>query len=116
MRLTPGRVLFAFLFFTSFIDGIYSIRQTGSPWLNDELSRIVFVWLIWWWLKEDSRRSGIMWVLDLGMFLLMGWIFILPYHLFKTRGFKGFIPILFFMAVYLAGIASAAILSGVLGW
>lgn len=109
--LTPGRVLFVLIFFVQFVDGLYVIRQIDSPLVYDVMSRIAVVWVIWWWLMDDSRRLGVTWFHDLGMFLFIAWIFILPYHLFKTRGFRAFIPILAFILTALCGSVAAAVFS-----
>jgi hypothetical protein len=108
---TPARVFFPLLFVVQFFDSFYASRRLETPWLFDILSRVALIWLIWWWLRDDSRRLGITWVLDLGMFLVIAWIFILPYHLFKTRGLKAFIPILAFILVTVSGAAAAVIVS-----
>jgi len=50
-------------------------------------------------------------MLDLGMFLFIAWVVLLPYHLFKTRGLKAFIPILAFILTILCGIVAAAVVS-----
>ncbi|MEQ1924273.1 MAG: hypothetical protein ABL952_17370, partial [Pyrinomonadaceae bacterium] len=72
------------------------------------------IWLFWLWLREDSRNYGIAWVLDLGMFLFMAWPLILPYHLFKTRGLKAFIPILAYVLTILLGTLAAAVVTSLL--
>lgn len=91
------------------------MRQLEAPWTFDVLSPIAFIWLIWWWLRDDSRKYGISWMLDLGMFLLMAWPIILPYHLFKTRGLSAFIPILTFILVVVSGTVTAVAVSAFLG-
>jgi len=94
-----------------FLSTLYQLRGLETHWLFDALSRIAIVWLIWLWLREDSRRLGITWMLDLGMFLFIAWVVLLPYHLFKTRGLKAFIPILAFILTILCGIVAAAVVS-----
>jgi hypothetical protein len=62
---------------------------------------------MWLWLISDSREHGISWPMDMGMFLYVAWIFVIPYHLFRTRGFSGVVPILMvvfaFMSAWLLG-------------
>ena len=55
-----------------------------------------------WWLKADIRRSGITNVYCPGLLFGYGWIVIIPYHLFKTRGARGLIPILVLIGSFLA--------------
>jgi hypothetical protein len=106
---TPSVVLFTFGFLFQFLAALYELRQLETPWPLDLLSRIAFVWLVWWWLRDDSRRRGITWALDLGMLLFAAWIVVLPYHLFKTRGLKAFIPVLAYILVVLCGSVAATI-------
>ena len=65
--------------------------------------------MFWWWLREDSGDRNITWPLDLGMFVYAGWFLLLPYHLVKTRGVKGFLGVLAFVAVAFAAWISSAI-------
>jgi hypothetical protein len=48
--------------------------------------------------------------MDLGMFLSIGWVLVLPYYLFKTRGIKAMIGIASFLGVCVAAWSSAAII------
>ncbi|MFZ1700408.1 MAG: hypothetical protein WBO10_04125 [Pyrinomonadaceae bacterium] len=114
-QLTSARLIFAAAFFSQFVANLYAYRLVEVPSAFDVLSPIAFVWLIWWWLRDDSRRRGITWVLDLGMFLWLAWFIVLPYHLFKTRGHAAFIPILALILTYLLAAASAAIVSTIIG-
>ena len=44
-----------------------------------------------WWFINDSKNHDIKWTneyLDIGMFLYAAWMFLVPYYLFKTRGWK----------------------------
>ncbi len=113
--LSPARIFFVYLFFYQFTFSLYEARQLELPDGLEILSGLAFVWLIWWWLRDDSRKRNIQWMLDLGFFLILAWIFILPYHLFKTRGFAAFIPILFFIFVLISAYAAAEIVSAVIG-
>ncbi len=106
---TPAAAIFVYTFALQFIDNLYALQGIESPAVWGVLSRIVFVWLIWLWLRDDSRKRGIGWVLDLGMFLYLAWMVVLPYHLFKTRGWAAFVPVLFFFAIALIGFVSAVV-------
>ncbi|CAN5310069.1 hypothetical protein BH20ACI2_BH20ACI2_07010 [soil metagenome] len=96
---------------------LFSLRGTAGRAAEgvEILSGLSFIWLIWWWLRDDSRKRNIWWVLDLGFFLFLTWFAILPYHLFKTRGLSAFIPILFFVFVLISGYAAAEIVSAIIG-
>ena len=102
-------VLLVYVFLAQFVEGLYAVREIEMPYSTFFLSRLAFVWLVWWWLREDSRRRGVTWMLDLGMFLMIAWPLLLLYHLFKTRGWAGLIPILWFILALLCGSVAAAV-------
>lgn len=112
---TPTKALFAFVFVAQFVTTLYSAREIALPLFFDFLYPFASLWLICWWLREDSRRTGVTWPIDLGMFLYIAWIFILPYHLFRTRGLKGFLGIFSFIGILIAAWVAAAIV-GILLW
>ena len=77
------------------------------------------LWIIGWWLRTDSRKRRVASVYDMGLFLCIAWPIVMPYYLVKTRGAKGLLVILGFIAAYfgaaIAGIivsVGAALLSG----
>ncbi|MGB7203408.1 MAG: hypothetical protein WBD16_14265 [Pyrinomonadaceae bacterium] len=106
----PTKVLFLFVFSTQFLATIYAAWQLEAPVVFEVLYRIAFLWLVWWWLVTDCKLTGVTWPMDLGMFLYIGWIFILPYYLFKTRGINAAIGIASFIGIFIAGWASAAVI------
>jgi len=103
------KVLLVFAFITNFVGNIYSAYEIELPADFEFLSRIALTWLLWWWLKEDSKRTEVSWPLDLGFFLYVAWIVIIPYHLFATRGLKGFVGILSFIGAFAAGWLAAVL-------
>ena len=116
VQMAPAtKVLFLFVFFAQFLESLYSARQIAPPTLFEFLYPFAFLWMIWWWLNEDSRNTGTTWPLDLGMFLYVASIFLIPYYLFKTRGVRGFIGIAAFIGMLLGGMVCGAIV-GVLIW
>lgn len=112
---TPVKILFPFAFLTQFVEVMYAAFQRPTPNFFDPLYGLAYAWLLTWWLAVDSRRRGISWPLDTGMWVYYAWFFFLPYHLFKTRGLRGFIPILCLLAAILAGWFTAVIVIYV-GW
>lgn len=105
----PTGLLYLFLLVTQIIWMFYAARGIELPPAFTILHRLGFFWIIGWWLQRDSREHGFSWVYDLGLFLYIAWPFILLYYLFKTRGWKGFIPILavagIYLGTYLIGLA-----------
>jgi hypothetical protein len=112
---TPAKVLFIFTFFTQFVGVLYSARAVELPALFQLLYSVATAWLFWWWLTEDSKQTGARWPsMDLGFLLFVAWIVIIPYHLFATRGWRGFIGILTYVGVFLAGWLAAVFVSIIL--
>ena len=111
----PAKVLFSFAFFTQFVAALYSAKAFELPVLIQFLYWLALGWVMWWWLKEDSKQAGFAWpMMDLGYFIIVAWIVIIPYYLFATRGLKGFIGILSFIGVFLAGWLAANFVSIIL--
>lgn len=97
----PTILLYLFLIITQFVNGIYGASEAEPPPAHLLLHPFGFLWAVGWWLMRDSRRRGVKWVFDMGLFLYLAWPFIMPYYLFKTRGVKGFLTILIFVGAYL---------------
>src|SRR5919112_4206686 len=97
----PTIVLYVFLFITQFTNGIYDASGVEPPPAYHVLYPLGLLWAVGWWLMRDSRKRGVKWVFDMGLFLYLAWPIIMPYYLFKTRGVKGFLTIFIFVAAYL---------------
>jgi hypothetical protein len=96
----PLICLSIFLLIVHVANGFYfALAVEPFPGFN-HLSSFGLIMLIVWWLKEDSKNFGLNWVYDMGLFIYLGWIFILPYYLFKTRGIRAFITIFSFIGIY----------------
>ncbi len=98
----PTIALFTFAFIVQFVSVVYSAHETALPALFEFLNPFASIGLICWWIRDDSRRVGVRWPLDLGMFLFAAWPVIIPYHLFKTRGLRGSVGVLAFIGIHLA--------------
>lgn len=99
---TAAIALFAYTFFGQLLMLLYEVWAVPLPAVVEILYPIAFLGFVGWWFAEDCRRTGVRWPLDMGMFVYVAWMFILPYYLFKTRGVKGFAGILAFVGVNLA--------------
>jgi hypothetical protein len=53
-----------------------------------------------YWILADSRRLGVPSSVDQGWFLITAWPVCLPYHLFKTRRWKGFLTLAGLLGLY----------------
>lgn len=96
MRLFPQSqlVLLGILVFVyNFRMGIHSAGGLEPSSAFQFLYTVSFLWLVVWWLRAENRRYAIKPVYCLGLLVGVGWMIIIPYHLFKTRGVRGLIPI-----------------------
>ena len=55
-----------------------------------------------WWLRAESKSSPVTRTYCEGLLVGIGWLFIIPYHLLKTRGVKGLIPLFALIATFVA--------------
>ena len=56
--------------------------------------------LVAYWVLADSRRLGVRGSVDQGWFLFAVWPLALPYYLFRTRHWKGFVTLAGFLALF----------------
>lgn len=55
-----------------------------------------------WWLRAEAKSSPVVPIYCEGLLVAFGWLFIIPYHLLKTRGVKGLIPLFALICTYVA--------------
>jgi hypothetical protein len=53
-----------------------------------------------WWFRSEQRKSAVTQVYCEGMAAYFGFVFTGPYHLLKTRGVKGLLPLLALVGSY----------------
>jgi len=82
--------------------GIYSAWGLEPSPTFEFLDTAAFLCGAVWWLKAEARRYNVKLVYCLGLLVGIGWIIIIPYHLFKTRGVRGLIPLLALLVSFLA--------------
>jgi hypothetical protein len=56
-----------------------------------------------WWLKSEAQEHQFSNLYCSGITVGYGWLVVVPYYLFKSRGWKGFIPILAVIGSIVAG-------------
>lgn len=101
---SPTALLYIYVTLTQFAHGIYFASEIEPPPTFTLITSFGLLWIVGWWLLQDSRKRGIAWVYDIGFFLSIAWPFIMPYYLLKTRGAKGLLLILAFIAVYIGSL------------
>ncbi|HVG34070.1 MAG TPA: hypothetical protein VM911_13360 [Pyrinomonadaceae bacterium] len=111
---SPTALLYIYLVITQMISGFYLSRDVELPATYIYLYPLGLIWIIGWWLEKDSRRHGVSWVFDMGLFLYIAWPFIMLYYLFKTRGVRALFTILAFVAIYLGAFVTGVTLYALL--
>ena len=112
--LTPANVMvYTFMPVVQFAAGCGAALGLEPSAPFNLLHALGYVYVLGYWLLHDSRRHELSGICDLGLWLLLAWPLLLPYHLFKTRGVRALIPILLFCAVfclaYLLGVSVGAL-------
>ena len=97
---SPTKLLYMYVAVVQIVSGFYLAGSIEPPPLFALLYALGFLWIIGWWLLKDSRKLGVEWVLDMGLFLYIAWPLIMPYYLLKTRGVKGILAIIVFIGVF----------------
>jgi|ERR1043166_1236464 hypothetical protein len=108
---SPTVLLYSFVVLTQFAYGVYLGRQMEMPPGFTLIHSATQLWIIGWWLRSDSRERKVVWVYDLGLFLLLAWPFLMPYYLVKTRRARGLLVILGFIGVYIGAALAGIIVS-----
>jgi hypothetical protein len=108
---SPAPLLYSFVVITQFAYGVYLGAQLELPPVVTLLYWIGSLWAVGWWLRTDSRKRGVAVVYDLGLFLYIAWPIVMPYYLVKTRGAKGLLLILGFIAAYVGAAILGIVLS-----
>ena len=108
---SPAPLLYSFVVITQFAVGVYLGAQLEPPPVVTLLYWLGFLWAVGWWLRTDSRKRGVAAVYDLGFFLYIAWPVVMPYYLVKTRGAKGLLVMLGFVATYFGDAIVGMILS-----
>jgi len=79
---------------------IYNNLEPLPTW--DFLYQVAFFSGVVWALKADARKSPVQSLYCSGLIISIGWLIVGPYHLLKTRGASGLIPILALMGCLIA--------------
>lgn len=82
------------VFVYNFGAGIYYVNGLEPLPTFEFLYQAGFLCGVIWWLRADAGTSAVKPVYCSGLLVSIGWFIIIPYHLFKTRGLKGFVPLL----------------------
>ena len=94
----PFRVIMAFVLaaVTQTTQSFFLLHDTPPAEAFSFISYLVIFWIVSDWFMKDSKKHNVEWAYDMGFFLFLFWPVLVPFHLFKTRGFK-------YAAVFLFG-------------
>ena len=81
---------------------IYFVLAEDPLPLFEFLYTFGFICGVVWFLKAEAGKSAAGRVYCPGVTIGMAWIFLLPYHLLKSRGVRGLIPLSLMIGTYLA--------------
>ena len=84
----------------------------GFTELVEVMARYILAASIGMWIVADARRTRRSVSYDFGMFLFFAWSLLAPIHLFKTRGWRGFGPIGWFVLI----VAVATLVGSIPSW
>jgi hypothetical protein len=112
---SPTVLLYSFVVINQFAAGLYLGLAAEPPVAYRVLQTLAQIWIIGWWLISDSRKRGIAWVYDLGLFVFIGWPILMTYYLIKTRRAKALLVMLGFIGVYIWATMAGLFVSIVFG-
>ena len=94
-------LLVVLVFIYNFGSGLYVAEGIEPLPTFEFLYRGALLCGVVWWLDAESGRSAVKRIYCSGLLVSIGLFIIVPYHLFKTRGLKGFIPLLALLASFI---------------
>lgn len=105
--LVPSALVVLALFTTHGATGLYSGLDHQLPAAVSALSTAAMGMSLVAWFWTYSRRHGIAWPMDMGWFLWMVWILLIPYYVVKREGRRGLLRLGLFALVWFAAWATA---------
>lgn len=98
----PGATLAltAFLVVANVGNGLYAAHGLQPSEAFRWICYVAVALLVAYWVMADSRRLGVPGSIDQGWFLFAIWPLALPYYLFRTRKWRGFVGLAGFFALF----------------
>ena len=63
-----------------------------------------------WWLRAEAKKSPVTQMYCPGLMAITAWPIIIPYHLLKTRGVRGLLPLFALIGTFVFARALATII------
>jgi len=73
--------------------GILDALRLDPPPSLEFLYTAIFVCGVVWWLRAEIQSSAVTRLYCAGLLVYTAWPIIIPYHLLKTRGLRGLLPL-----------------------
>jgi hypothetical protein len=85
----PAVLLAVVLVAQAIADGVYQgLEIAVSPQVRMFASMAFLVSGVWWF-RSYCRRQGAPWLIDMGMFLAMAWMVVVPWYLIRRERWRG---------------------------
>ena len=94
--------------------GIYFVGRIEPLPAFEFLYTAAFLCGVVWWLRDEAKSSAVSRVYCEGLLVSMGWVVIIPYHLLKTRGVKGLIPLFALIAAFIVPLILVVVIHTIL--
>jgi hypothetical protein len=111
---SPGTIMLVLLGALVFVYhlglGIYRAVGLEPAPAFEFLYSAAYVCAVVWWLRAEAKSSPVARTYCEGMLVGLGWIIIIPYHLLKTRGVKGLIPLFALIGTFVVSQVLATVL------
>jgi hypothetical protein len=94
-------VLICLAIFVYFLgQGLYNLLGLEPLPAVEFLFKLIFICGVVWWLRAETQSSPVTRVYCAGLLVGFGWPIIIPYHLLKTRGVRGLLPLFALIATF----------------
>jgi hypothetical protein len=104
-------ILFAILIFVYNFAVMLSELAGAEP---SQLLRLIYIGMFpcaaIWWLKADGHRSTVTALYCQGLFMNIAWFALIPYHVLKTRGARGLLPLLLLVGSFMTARIAAMVI------
>ena len=94
------------MFYCIAVGGVYDSvgAPPGIPAVAAILASHLLSWIIALWVLADARQRRRPLAYDFGSFVFFAWWALVPIYLLSSRGWRGFIPLGWFILLYLAAV------------
>jgi hypothetical protein len=107
--LWPWLFLISYIFLTSVGSVFHSAQGHGPSGPYELLARLGLVVLLWHWLTDQCRPYRAAFALDMGMFIALVGVILVPYYLWRYERWRGVAKVAVLIACYIAAYLFSAV-------